>query len=98
MGGAQEFLVHPYYGMAKSYALRHPTTPLSPPLYHLHPRACVVFCQFVGSQIQTATLSALLVDLATLLAERDAKLAAANDFVKNRYNQPRSEPDGFRQL
>lgn len=34
--------------------------------------------------IQTAALSAKLVELATLLAERDAKLTELSEFVKNR--------------
>ena len=34
--------------------------------------------------MDTAALSAKLVELAALLAERDAKVAQLNDFVKNR--------------
>lgn len=37
--------------------------------------------------MQTAALSGKLVELAELLAERDAKLAELNDFVKNRWER-----------
>lgn len=43
-----------------------------------------LFSPSKGSNVQTAVLSMKLVELASLLADRDAKLAALNDFVKSR--------------
>lgn len=48
-------------------------------------RTC--FCLSVllkGGSVDTAALSSKLVELAALLADRDAKVVEMNDFVKNR--------------
>ena len=51
---------------------------------------CLIFAhsrvkKIEGNGLQTAALSAKLVELATLLAARDAKLAELNDFIRDRY-------------
>lgn len=47
-------------------------------------RAVLVFASRVGGSVDTAALSSKLVELAALLADRDAKVVQLNDFVKNR--------------
>lgn len=44
---------------------------------------CVLFCS--GHSVDTAALSGKLGELATLLADRDAKMVQVQEYVKNRY-------------